>query len=156
MTICSVPHVPRTLTKNIYISTPFCLFGLVWFKQFIYIHKNVANQSHCMSIKQARLTSTIYQIYFATTGTYLYIKQHENNKNNYQKSADRERERQRERFYASNCLAECHSMAKRPDWAMKSWTALNINEFILFDVFRSPCRRVVIFSRFTRSLNMVF
>ena len=25
-------------------------------------------------------------------------------------------------------------MAKRPDWAMKSWTALNINEFILFDV----------------------
>ena len=25
-------------------------------------------------------------------------------------------------------------MAKRPDWVMKSWTALNINEFILFDM----------------------
>ena len=33
-------------------------------------------------------------------------------------------------------------MAKRPDWVMKSWTALNINEFILFDMFGSPCRRV--------------
>ena len=47
-------------------------------------------------------------------------------------------------------------MAKRPDWAMKSRTALNINEFILFDIFRSPCRRVVIFSTFAGSLNMVF
>ena len=26
-------------------------------------------------------------------------------------------------------------MAKRPDWVMKSWTALNVNEFILFDMF---------------------
>ena len=34
-------------------------------------------------------------------------------------------------------------MAKRPDWVMKSWTALNINEFILFDMFGSPCRRDV-------------
>ena len=25
-------------------------------------------------------------------------------------------------------------MAKRPDWVMKSWTALNIKEFILFDI----------------------
>ena len=25
-------------------------------------------------------------------------------------------------------------MAKRPGWATKSWTALNINEFILFDI----------------------
>ena len=47
-------------------------------------------------------------------------------------------------------------MAKRPDWAMKSWTALNINEFILFDMFGSPCRRVVIFSKFAGSLNMAF
>ena len=39
---------------------------------------------------------------------------------------------------------------------MKSWTALNINEFILFDMFGSPYRRVVIFSKFARSLNMVF
>ena len=39
---------------------------------------------------------------------------------------------------------------------MKSWTALNINEFILFDMFGSPCRRVVIFSKFEGSLNMVF
>ena len=28
----------------------------------------------------------------------------------------------------------CHPMAKRPDWAMKSWTAWNINEFMLFDM----------------------
>ena len=47
-------------------------------------------------------------------------------------------------------------MAKRPDWAMKSRTALNINEFILFDMFGSPCRRVVMFSKFAGSLNMVF
>ena len=25
----------------------------------------------------------------------------------------------------------CHALAKRPDWAMKSRTALNINEFLL-------------------------
>ena len=25
-------------------------------------------------------------------------------------------------------------MAKRPDWEKKSWTALNINEFILLDI----------------------
>ena len=31
----------------------------------------------------------------------------------------------------------CHSMAKRPDWAVKSWTALNIKEFVLFDMFGS-------------------
>ena len=37
---------------------------------------------------------------------------------------------------------------------MKSWTALNINEFILFDMFGSPCRRVVMFSKFAGSLNM--
>ena len=47
-------------------------------------------------------------------------------------------------------------MAKRPDWATKSWTALNINEFILIDMFGSPCRRVVMFSKFAGSLNMVF
>ena len=57
---------------------------------------------------------------------------------------------------ASNYLIRvCHSMAKRPDWTMKSWTALNINEFILFDMFGSPCRRVVMLSRFAGSLNMV-
>ena len=39
---------------------------------------------------------------------------------------------------------------------MKSWTALNINEFVLFDMFGSPCRRVVMLSRFAGSLNMVF
>ena len=47
-------------------------------------------------------------------------------------------------------------MAKRPDRAMESRTALNINEFILFGIFGSPCRRVVIFSKFAGSLNMVF
>ena len=31
-----------------------------------------------------------------------------------------------------------HSMAKRPDWAMKSTTALNINELILFNMFGYP------------------
>ena len=39
---------------------------------------------------------------------------------------------------------------------MKSWTVLNINEFILFDMFGSPRRRVVMFSKFAGSLNMVF
>ena len=39
---------------------------------------------------------------------------------------------------------------------MKSRTALNINEFILFDMIRSPCRRVVVLSKFAGSLNMVF
>ena len=34
-------------------------------------------------------------------------------------------------------------MAKRPDWAVKSWTALNINEFILFDMFESYAAVVV-------------
>ena len=33
---------------------------------------------------------------------------------------------------------------------------LNINEFILFDMFGSPCRRVVMLSKFAGSLNMVF
>ena len=36
---------------------------------------------------------------------------------------------------------------------MKSWTALTINEFILFDMFGSPCRRVVMFSKLAGSLN---
>ena len=39
---------------------------------------------------------------------------------------------------------------------MKSWTALNSNEFILFDMFGFPCRRVVMFSKFEGSLNMMF
>ena len=39
---------------------------------------------------------------------------------------------------------------------MKSWTALNINEFILLDMFGSTCRRVVKFNKFAGSLNMVF
>ena len=39
---------------------------------------------------------------------------------------------------------------------MNSWTALNINEFILFDMFGSPCRRVVMFRKLVASLNMVF
>ena len=36
---------------------------------------------------------------------------------------------------------------------MKSWTALNINEFILFDMFGSPCRRAVMSSKFAGSLT---
>ena len=68
---------------------------------------------------------------------YVYIKQHKKKiKKINQKS--RERERERKSSFASNCLVECHSMANRPDRAMKSWTALNINEFILFDMFRYP------------------
>ena len=39
-------------------------------------------------------------------------------------------------------------MVKRPEWAMKSWTDLNINEFILFNMFGSSCGRVVMFSKF--------
>jgi len=65
---------------------------------------------------------------------YDYIKQHENNNTN-QSKIKRERERERERVF--NWV--CHSMAKRPDWVMKSWTALNINEFILFDMFGCCC-----------------
>ena len=47
-------------------------------------------------------------------------------------------------------------MAKRLVWTLKSRTALTINEFILLDIFGSPCRRVVIFSKFAGSLNIVF
>ena len=36
------------------------------------------------------------------------------------------------------CLGFSYSMAKPPDWAMESWTALNIKEFTLFDVFQDP------------------
>ena len=69
----------------------------------------------------------------------------------------RERERERECSYASKLFSQvCHSLAKQPDWAMKSWAALNIDELILLDMFGSPCWRVVIFSRFTVNLNMVF
>ena len=39
---------------------------------------------------------------------------------------------------------------------MKSWTALNINEFMLFDMFGSPYRRVVMLNKFAGILNMVF
>ena len=35
-------------------------------------------------------------------------------------------------------------MVMRPDWAMRSWIALNINEFRLFDMSGSPCRKVEI------------
>ena len=59
--------------------------------------------------------------------------------NNMKEKSIKNQERERERMLlcaASNYLTECHSMAKRPDWAMKSWTALNINEFILFDMFQ--------------------
>jgi len=35
-------------------------------------------------------------------------------------------------------LGFCYSMAKPPDWAMESWTALNIKEFTLFDMFQDP------------------
>ena len=41
--------------------------------------------------------------------------------------------RERESKYASNCSVE-FVIPKRLDWAMKSRTALNINEFILFDI----------------------
>ena len=44
-------------------------------------------------------------------------------------------------------------MAKRPDWAMKSRTPLNINEIILFDMFGSPCWRVEILDESTECLN---
>ena len=41
---------------------------------------------------------------------------------------------------ASSYLTEfVIQMAKRPDWVMKSWTALNINEFILFDMCVRVC-----------------
>ena len=46
-------------------------------------------------------------------------------------------------------------MTKRPDWAKKFSTALNISEFTLFDIFKSPCRRVEIVSKFAGSLSMV-
>ena len=34
------------------VCTSACV--VLWFKQFIYIHENMDNQNHCMSIKQAR------------------------------------------------------------------------------------------------------
>ena len=61
------------------------------------------NQSHCMSIKQARLIVNVHKHNllinsFCNKGMYVYIKQHENNNKN--------QERERECSYASNCLVE--------------------------------------------------
>ena len=71
---------------------------------------------------------------------------------------DRQTDRQADRENALMPVTGwiCHSIAKRPDWAMKARTALTINMFLLFDIFGSSCRRVVIFSKFAGSLNTVF
>ena len=65
---------------------------------------------------------------------YVYINMKTTTKIN-QKSRERDQETERERENALMPVTDyrvCHSMAKRLVWAMKSWTALNINEFILF------------------------
>ena len=99
-----------------------------------------------MNIKQAKLAVNAHKHNllnsFCNNG-YVYVKQHENNKQKSGKNRDRE----------SALMSGRHSMATRPDL---SRTALNINEFTLFDMFGPPCRRAVIFSRFAGSLNMVF
>ena len=65
------------------------------------------NQNHCMIIKQARLIVNAHKhdllinSFFATTGMYDYIKQHENNNTN-QSKIKREKERERE-----NALMRC-------------------------------------------------
>jgi len=65
----------------------------------------------------------------ATGILFYFIEQHENNR----KSV---KNQESECSYASNCLVRLvSSITKRPDWAMKCGTALNINEFILFDMF---------------------
>ena len=52
------------------------------------------NQNHCMSIKLARLIINAHKhnLLTATTGMYVYIKQHENNNKN-QSKIKRKRER---------------------------------------------------------------
>ena len=71
-------------------------------------------------------------------------KQRENNRKSdknqeRQGATERERETERDRMLLCQQLFVwvCYSMAKRPDWAMKSRAALNINEFLLFDMFGS-------------------
>ena len=45
-----------------------------------------------------------------------------------------------------------YSTAKRPDWAMQSWSALNINEFTLFNMFESPWKLVKNVNKFAGSV----
>ena len=53
-----------------------------------------------------------------------------------ERGRERGGEREREGMLLCQYLFSrvCHSMAKQPDWAMTSRTALNINEFVLFDI----------------------
>ena len=95
------------------------------------------NRNHCMSVKQAKCIVNAHKhnsLNSFCNNWYFYVKQHENNNENQSKI-----KRERESSYANNSLVECHSMAKRPDWAMKYRTVLNINEFILFDMFGRLC-----------------
>ena len=59
----------------------------------------------------------------------------------------REREREKQQ---QQCVR--YSMAEPLDWETKSWTALNINEFTLFDMFGSRLRRVDMLSKSAGSL----
>ena len=84
---------------------------------------------------QAKLTTFIWQQRTS--------KQRENNRKSERQGAT-ERERQRDRMLLCQQLFVwvCYSMAKRPDWVMKSRTALNINEFSLFGMSGSPWRNL--------------
>ena len=46
-------------------------------------------------------------------------------------------------------------MVKRPNWAVPSWTVLTINEFALFSIFGSLCRRIEMLLKFAGSLSVV-
>ena len=54
------------------------------------------------------------------------------------RQTDRQTDRQNALMLVTVWLVFFYSMAKPPDWAMESWTALNIKEFTLFDMFQDP------------------
>ena len=109
--------------------------------KFIYTDVNVEKQNHSLSIKQAKLSKRSQ----AKLTTFILqqraSKQHENNRKS---ERGRQRERQRDRMLLCQQLFVwvCYSRAKRPDWVMKSRTALNINEFSLFGMSGSPWRNL--------------
>ena len=65
-------------------------------------------------------------------------KEEKKRKKKTRKKKPRHTDRQNALMLVTVWLGFCYSMAKPPDWAMESWTALNIKEFTLFDMFQDP------------------
>ena len=66
------------------------------------------------------------------------MKTEEKIRNKNEKQTDRQTDRENALMPVTVWLEFCYSMAKPPDLAMESWTALNIKEFTLFDMFQDP------------------